>query len=65
MKHKFGKPKCQRAGCLICKPWKAMGNSENAMSIDQKKKLDIFKQQINEARDIVTNYRGGNASATD
>lgn len=40
MKHKRGKPKSARAGCLFCKPWKAMGNSRKAKKVNDLRKIE-------------------------
>jgi hypothetical protein len=40
MKFKRGRPKSARAGCLLCKPWKIMGNSKNAKNIKDLRKYD-------------------------
>lgn len=31
MNHKRKGPKTTRSGCLLCKPWKAMGNSKKLL----------------------------------
>ena len=40
MNFKRKRPKSGRAGCLLCKPWKIMGNSKNA-----KKKQDLVNRE--------------------
>lgn len=40
MKFKRGKPKSVRAGCLLCKPWKIMGNSKQAKTIQDLRKYN-------------------------
>lgn len=36
MNHKRRRPKNRRAGCLLCKPWKANGAHEDRPSIQRK-----------------------------
>lgn len=38
--HKRGRPKNRRAGCLMCKPWKANGVDRRTM---QEKRADLAK----------------------
>ncbi len=47
MKFKRKKPKSARAGYLLCKPHKIMGNGMGAKTLQTLKALESFKQQIN------------------
>jgi hypothetical protein len=46
MNFKRKKPKQSRAGCLLCKPHKAMGNSKLAKPIQRLKQAEFLKQQF-------------------
>jgi len=46
MNFKRGKPKSVRAGCLLCKPHKIMGNSNRAKTIQRLKADESFRQQL-------------------
>jgi len=46
MNHKRGKPKASRSACLLCKPWKAMGNMKVAMRIQRLRSIDEFKEEM-------------------
>ena len=46
MNFKRRKPKAVRAGCLLCKPYKIMGNSKHAKTIQTLKALDSFKKLV-------------------
>lgn len=46
MNFKRKKPKSARAGCLLCKPHKIMGNSSSAKTKQTLKADESFRQQI-------------------
>jgi hypothetical protein len=51
MHHKRGRPKNQRAGCLMCKPWKANGGSSWAPPIRRHRRAaDSATEQLADAR---------------
>ena len=50
--HKRGRPKNRRAGCLLCKPWKANGNtrkkhSDAVAAVDHDEQERLAAQYIN------------------
>jgi len=59
MNHKKKKPKNQRAGCLMCKPWKINGmgkeSKSNAKPADFRQ-IEDAKEQID---GVVRNVKGG------
>lgn len=46
MNFKRRKPKSARAGCVLCKPHKIMGNSNGAKTIRKLKDDESFRQQM-------------------
>lgn len=48
MNFKRKKSKESRAGCLLCKPYKAMDNSQKALSARKLKHDHIFKEMVKE-----------------
>lgn len=46
MNYKRKRPKETRSGCLMCKPWKYMGNRKEAKRIQDLKLDELAKNQI-------------------
>ncbi|OGM71554.1 hypothetical protein A2897_01405 [Candidatus Woesebacteria bacterium RIFCSPLOWO2_01_FULL_44_24b] len=44
MNHKRKRPKSARSGCLLCKPWKVAGNSNQALKFQDLKLIERFKE---------------------
>lgn len=51
MNFKRKRSKSARAGCLLCKPWKVMGNSKEA----RKPKDRVFEKHIS-LHDVIDNF---------
>ncbi len=46
MNYKRKGAKSIRAGCLLCKPWKVMGNSKQALKHQDCKATEKFKVEL-------------------
>lgn len=46
MNYKRGKPKSARAGCLLCKRWKVLGNSKHALKPQQLRDIKRVKSEL-------------------
>ena len=46
MNHKRKGLKSTRAGCLLCKPWKVMGNRKEALRYQDHKNTERFREQL-------------------
>lgn len=48
MNHKRRRPKHQRAGCLMCKPWKHEGSSNSVSSQrrQERRSVDAEREQL-------------------
>jgi len=56
--HKRGRPKNRRAGCLLCKPWKANGAKDREPQ-QEKRALGVAKRVMEKRREALKRLADG------